>query len=247
MARKDRDAKRIKEAIVLLERYLQLCKNEHEMFFLGIQKRPPEAKIRDLKHMLRDLEEMNIQNTAMQFQVRRLRGRFNTYSTLWIRTTKQIEEGTYHRQRYMADARDKARQAKKQQADAVDVKAQIRALIRGEATPTPEMPEAPDATATVRDLPVGPSMDLPGRRTAPAARPKPAGRSGHSIGSKGLLDEYNNVRASTGGKGNVSADQLQQVLRRHEAAIKKKTGAREVRFRVVDEGGKPKIKAIAVK
>ncbi len=238
MARKDRDAKRIKEAINLLERYLQLCKNEHEMFFLGIQKRPPESKIRDLKRMLRDLEEMNIQNTAMQFQVRRLRGRFNTYNTLWVRTTKQIEEGTYRRQRFMADRRDKAKEAAKNEADAKDVKAQIRALIRGEES---------DQTATVRDVPTAPSMDLPGRRKSPGTTARSRTVDGHSIGSKGLLDEYNSVRARTGGRGNVSADQLQQVLRRHEAAIKKKTGAREVRFRVVDEGGKPKIKAIPVK
>lgn len=244
MASKDRDAKRIKEAITLLERYMQLCKNEHEMFFLGINKRPPDAKIRDLKRMLRDLEEMNVQNTAMQFQVRRLRGRFNTYNTLWVRTTKQIEEGTYHRQRYMADAREKTRAAQRQKAEAVDVKAQIRALIRGESTAEAEPAET---TETVRDLPAGPSMDLPGRRSVAPSRPAPTQRTGHSIGSKGLLDEYNSVRSQTGGKGNVSADQLQQVLRRHEAAIKKKTGAREVRFRVVDEGGKPKIKAIAVK
>ncbi len=113
-----------------------------------------------------------------------------------------------------------------------------RALIRGEES---------DQTATVRDVPTAPSMDLPGRRKSPGTTARSRTVDGHSIGSKGLLDEYNSVRARTGGRGNVSADQLQQVLRRHEAAIKKKTGAREVRFRVVDEGGKPKIKAIPVK
>jgi hypothetical protein len=240
LARKDRGSKRIKEAIDLLEKYLQLCKNEHEMYFLGITRRPPEAKVRDLKRMLRELEDTQVNNTAMMFQIRRLRGRFNTYNTMWTRTIKQIEEGTYHRQRYMADKR--AATQKKAHTNNVDVKEQIRSLIRGDAPP--EQNEA-DETATVRDMPTTPSMDLPGRKK-PAAAAKPR-RGGHSIGSAGLLDEYNSVRASTGGKGRVSADQLQAVLRRHEAAIKKKTGAREVRFRVVDENGKPKIKAIPVK
>jgi hypothetical protein len=236
LARIDRDSRRIQEAIELLESYLQLCKNEHEMYFLGITRRPPESKVRDLKRMLRDLEETSITNTAMQFQVRRLRGRFNSYNTLWTRTVKQIEEGTYHRQRFMADARDKAKKAQAPPADAADVKAQIRALIRG---------EEPDATATVRDVPTVSDRDGASRR--PSAEAPPAAPAGHSLGSRGLLDEYNSVRAQTGGKGRVSSDQLEQVLKKQEAAIKAKTGAREVRFRVVDEGGKPKIKAILVK
>ncbi len=235
----DRDSKRIKEAISLLETFLQVVKNEHEMFFLGITRRPPEAKVRDLKRMVRDLEETTITNTAMQFQVRRLRARFNSYSTLWTRTVKQIEEGTYHRQRYMADAREKARQGKPPTADTGDVKAQIRALIRGDDPPED------DGTATVRDEPTVP--DAAGRRKPAAAKGSGSGAAGHTIGSRSLLDEYNGVRARTGGKGQVSSDQLSQVLKRQEAAIKQKTGAREVRFRVVAEDGKPKIKAILVK
>lgn len=237
MARKDRDAKRTKEAIDLLEKYLQIVKNEHEMYFLGIMKRPPDSKIRDIKRMVRDLEESQINNTAMQFQVRRLRAKFNTYNTMWARVCKQIEEGTYKRQRFMADLREKGRA--QQAEDAKAVKDQIKALIRGDD------PEDADQTATVRDIPTAPSMDLPGRRGRPQARA--SGKGGHSIGSDNLLKEYNSVRANTGGQGRVSGAQLEQVLRRHEAAIKKKTGAREVRFRVVEEGGKPKIKAIPVK
>ena len=76
------------------------------MYFLGIQSRPPTHKVRDLKRMLREFEEMGVQNTANQFQIRRLRGKFNTYNTLWNRTIKQIEEGTYRRQRFLAKTRN---------------------------------------------------------------------------------------------------------------------------------------------
>ena len=241
MAKRDRDAKRVKEAIELVDRAIMLLKNEHEMFFLGIAKKPPDSKVRDLKRSIRDLEELRVQNTAAQFQVRRLRAKFNTYFTYWSRTIKQIEEGTYRRQRIVADRRASQRPTG---PSADELKNQIRALIRGDE-------DDEDSTRTHDDLePARPTMGRAERKAAQGSTGRSetvAQRRGHSVGSEGLLAEYNEVRRSLGGSGSVDSKQLQQVLEKHAAAIKAKTGAREVRFRVVAEDGKPRVKAIPVK
>ncbi len=177
-----------------------LLKNEHEMFFLGISKKPPDTKIRDLKRSIRDLEELRIQNTAAQFQVRRLRAKFNTYNTYWSRTIKQIEEGTYRRQRIVADRRATERPAG---PSAEDLKNQIRSLIRGEAEPEPKAEAGEPAGRTARDK----------ARAAAGRGEGVAQRRGHKVGSDSLLAEYNDVRRSLGGRGSVDSKQLKQRVR----------------------------------
>jgi hypothetical protein len=52
-------------------------------------------------------------NTALRFRLNQLVARMNTYETYWMRISRRIEDGTYHRDVYMARYRNKA---KKEQA-----------------------------------------------------------------------------------------------------------------------------------
>lgn len=235
MARKDREAKRVKELIDNFDQLLTISKNEHEMFFLGIQTRPPTQKVKDLKRLMREFEEMPLQNTAARFQVRRLRAKFNTYNTLWSRTIKQIEEGTYRRQRFMAKLRQPNANAV---ADAARVKEEIRSLLRGEE------PDLAERTISAEDG-IQAATELTARRKRrPAVG---AAARGHAIDSPDLMKEYMAARVQVGKSGRIDGDQLRSVLRKQAEAIKARYGVSDVRFRVVAEEGKAKVKAIPVK
>lgn len=246
MAGRNRDRRKIEQALELLQSFLQITKTEYEMYFMGIQRKPPKDKHRQLKRMFREMTEMGIQNTAQRFKLKVVRARYNSLSLLWNRTCKQIEEGTYTKHRIMADKRDKARADGKTEdkvQEARRVKDEIRALIRGDDV------SEEDSTATTRMAPAQEESPSPAAGPAQPAprRPAPARRGGHQVGSRELVDEFASVRKELGLDGRVNARALEARLRKHEEIVKARTGCREVRFRVVAEDGKPRLKAIPVK
>ena len=63
-----------------------------------------------------------------------------------------------------------------------------------------------------------------------------------------LYDAYVSAREATGqGVKGVTREKLEALLTKQEAAIREKYGARKVRFKVVVEQGKAKLKATAVR
>jgi hypothetical protein len=267
LARLDRESKSIEERLDQFEKLAQLTKTEFEMYFMGILKRAPNEKKIELDRILREISETPIQNTGLQFRARVLRSRYNTMAMVWHRTSKQIEAGTYKGHRVMAAVRE-AERAKKPKADPSTVREQIRALQRGEAPP-PEpkhaalaaagKPEAqgpataPGATSARAERPgppaAPPASPPPSAARAASAAPAASASSGgiHVVGSPELVREFAAVRQRLGEQGKVDGGVLEAQLRKHAENIKKQLGVREVRFRVVEEGGKARVKAVPVK
>ena len=239
MARIDRDSRQIKETLDLLRQFLQQTKTEYDMYFMGINKVPPNDKDRELRRMFRELQDTVINNTALRFQLKTLRARYNSLRMFWLRTCKQIEEGTYRKHRVMAGLRKEQNQGG--QVDAQNVRDQIRALARGEDLPD----SAKEQTVMVEAVNV--DSDSGGKQRRRPARPRGVGHQAHDVGSDALVREYASMRAKLGLKGRVDGEKLEKKLRAHAEKLKKQYGVRDVRFRVEAEGGKAKLKAIPVK
>jgi hypothetical protein len=237
LARIDRDSRKIKETIDLLRQFIQLTKTEYDMYFMGIHRTPPVDKEREVKRLFRELQDTVINNTSLRFQFKTLRARYNTMRMYWLRTCRQIEEGTYRKHRVMANLRQDRN--KGGQGDVATVRAQIKALARGEEVPA----DAVEKTVWMESL----KESDDGPKRARPARPRGTGHRAHDIGSPDLLREYASVRAKLGLKGKVDSAKLEKKLRAHADKLKKQYGVREVRFRVEAEGGKAKLKAIPVK
>ena len=82
--------------------------------------------------------------------------------------------------------------------------------------------------------------------------PKPlavaAGRDETTAGGTDLFEAYRSARRSCGEDvAGLSRAKLDQLVEKQRAAIQQKYGCQEVRFRVVVEGGKTKLKATPVK
>lgn len=84
----------------------------------------------------------------------------------------------------------------------------------------------------------------PGRPSKPGA----AARDETTAGGTDLFEAYCNARRQCGDDpAGLSRDKLDQLVAQQRAAIQKKFGCDEVRFRVVVEAGKAKLKATPVK
>ncbi len=78
-------------------------------------------------------------------------------------------------------------------------------------------------------------------------RQKQAAVNDRGPSEKDFFDAYVSARKSAGqGVDGLTPDKLRQVLSKQEKAIREKTGCDRVRFRVVVENGKAKVKATAL-
>lgn len=100
-----------------LEQRLQRLRALYEQYFMGIERVPPNGERREVVRMVFQLEQTHIRNTALRFRQRSLTQRFNSYKSYWNRVSKQIEEGTYKRDRQRADRNDERRAGAAQQSD----------------------------------------------------------------------------------------------------------------------------------
>ncbi len=81
-----------------------------EMYFQGIERRPPNLERDAIKRRIQNLRRMQLRNTALKFRINQLVAKMTTYESYWDRTLKQIEEGTYRRDVFKAKHRSKARE-----------------------------------------------------------------------------------------------------------------------------------------
>ena len=89
----------------------------YEKYFLGIDRRPPDAQRRQVSETMRVLKTTTVKNTALKFRIQTLFAKLISFERMWDRTLREIEEGTYKRDVYKAKLRD-ARRGKGEQKPA---------------------------------------------------------------------------------------------------------------------------------
>lgn len=84
---------------------IKKLKIEYDRYFLGLDRMEP-AKSRDAvkKDLRRLVTETNNNNTARRFRLQSLQATLLTHEVYWDRTARQIEEGTYKRDKLRAKA-----------------------------------------------------------------------------------------------------------------------------------------------
>ncbi|TXD35803.1 hypothetical protein FRC98_14090 [Lujinxingia vulgaris] len=100
-----------------LERQIDRLRVLYERYFNGVDRRPPSHQRQEVVRLSFELEHTFINNTAQKFRLRALVQRFQTFKTYWDRTLRQIEEGTYKRDRNKAERRQERRQAREARDD----------------------------------------------------------------------------------------------------------------------------------
>src|SRR2546429_8590673 len=77
----------------------------YEKFFLGIDRRPPDAQRRQVSEKMRLLKTTQVKNTALKFRIHTMFAKLISFERMWDRTLREIEEGTYKRDVFKAKLR----------------------------------------------------------------------------------------------------------------------------------------------
>ncbi|MEM1347294.1 MAG: MXAN_5187 C-terminal domain-containing protein [Myxococcota bacterium] len=113
MAKNDLSPKEIEFALNELEAQIKALRVAYDQYFMGVDRRPPELKHKDVVRMMHTLEHRTfIRQTALKFRLRSLSQRFNTYNSYWNRIMRQIEAGTYVRDVQRGKRREQRRAAR---------------------------------------------------------------------------------------------------------------------------------------
>ncbi len=96
-----------KEDLDALEHNIQALKTAYDMYFQGFEKRPPDKLREDTERMVRHFATIQVPNTGLRYRANSLVQRMTSYRQMWDRILRQIEEGTYKRDIYRANLKQK--------------------------------------------------------------------------------------------------------------------------------------------
>ena len=109
MGQMSQEAKDLARAIHDLEKRMDRLRNLFEMYFQGVERMPPIIERDNVKRLIAEFRRNPSRSTALRFRVEQLIARMNTYDSYWNRLLKQIEEGTFSKNLFMARFRNQRR------------------------------------------------------------------------------------------------------------------------------------------
>jgi hypothetical protein len=92
--------------LVSVETLLDGLRIKYEQYFAGILQREPLSEHQQLIREFRGLHKAPAKSSALNFHLRSIESRYQSYNTYWQRILKEREEGTYKRDIFKADLRD---------------------------------------------------------------------------------------------------------------------------------------------
>lgn len=212
-----------------VEALMNAVKIEYELYFLQQSRIAPSHKDKQLGAKVRELDRHFTTNTQLKFKRNALRSRYGALRTQWDRIMGQIEAGTYHRHRVVADRHEAHRMAQEARMRAA------KEASQGDAAPPAEEP-------------VGASPAAAAREAAGAKRRIKLPKGVYSEGSSKLYKAFAAARQETGeGTSGMDERKLKMALKQHAKAVKARTGVKHVAFRVAVEDGKTRVKVIPIR
>lgn len=99
--------RRLSEELDQLEAKIAEVRVLYEQYFVDILPLPPDKLNKEVVMLIRQMLKAPFKNSADKFRLRTLVSRYQTYHTYWTRVQKQREEGTYMKDVFKADLREK--------------------------------------------------------------------------------------------------------------------------------------------
>jgi FtsZ-binding cell division protein ZapB len=222
-AQKQKDA--IADECTALEVEVEELKVRYEMYFLGVEKREPNKTRDDLKKKVLRIKEAFTRNAALRFRLQSLHARFLAYERMWLRSAREKEEGTYHRDVFKAKMH-------------IELRARREREAQGEAaaaTPPPAPAKAPAGAQ-------------PKAAAAAAPRQPAAAAPGGGVADRQLRDLYTQYISAKKQCGEdvsrLTFDAVAKSVQRQVPEILTRYNAKSVEFKVVVKDGKATLKAV---
>jgi hypothetical protein len=245
-----------------LEKQAESIRRDFDQFFLGLSKRPPTTAEAQLAGLFRKMKEEELRewNTQDRFRFNQIHARFVSLERVWARTMKQIEDGTYKRDKFkVAQMRRRDAAAGHAAAStpsvvddlAVDIDIDIDIgfdddeVVRPAPPPKSE-PKAPPPAPRPAPRPAAPVpvAAVPVAAAAPSSVPMSAlgGLSEQKL--QHLHKVYIDAKRKTGEQSRLSLDDLRIQVAKQVHMQQQKHGVQQVDFKVVLKDGKAMLKAI---
>ena len=90
-----------------LEAKIAELRIQYEQYFVDVLPQPPDQLHAEVVRSIKSLLKAPFKNSATRFRLRTLIQRYQTYNTYWEKVKKQREEGTYFRDIFKAEMREK--------------------------------------------------------------------------------------------------------------------------------------------
>jgi len=88
----------------------------YEQHFVDILPYPPDKERKEVEKMIRGLLRKPFKNSQTRFRLRHVIHRYQSYKTYWERVNKQREDGTYFKDVFRAEVRERMREEAKEEA-----------------------------------------------------------------------------------------------------------------------------------
>ena len=216
----NRDKHEIDEELNELEINLKRLRIEYEQFFRGAMRREPSVLLGKVQKAIALFMSDPPRNSALKFRFNSLNARFQSQRQLWGRTMREMEAGTYKGHQFKLKLAAQEQEEEMRQLSELEREEQALAARREKAAASPPSPTAPEPGA-----------------------PRPGARRG------GALDQLHqalvSARGRTGEAGqSLTRERLAAVVKQQTEAIRAKRGSdAKVKFKVVIENNKAKLKA----
>jgi len=113
-----------------LEAELTELRLEYEQYFAGVIPLAPEKMHARIKHTMRRLRKAPFRNSALNYRLRAIEQRYQTFNNYWQRVLKQRDEGKYFKDVFKANLRERlAEQDARAQSDVGRAEHSMRALF----------------------------------------------------------------------------------------------------------------------
>lgn len=89
----------LKELLDRIEADIAEVKRQYDLFFQGVRRQEPAETRREVEETVRRMGQRKITNSNDQFRFNNLQSRFYSFSNLWTRTVRDLEEGRLVRDR----------------------------------------------------------------------------------------------------------------------------------------------------
>jgi hypothetical protein len=83
----------LKETLDQIEAEIADVKRQYDLFFQGIRRSEPSDKRKEVEETIRRMGQRKIVNTNDQFRFNNLQTRFYSFTNLWVRMVRDLEEG----------------------------------------------------------------------------------------------------------------------------------------------------------
>ena len=97
----------VRGELAQLDSMISDLKVQFEQYFSGLAPFPPDKLQAQVKRTIRTLLSAPFKNSEMSFRLRTLENRYQTYNTYFERVLRQREEGSYKRDVFKADIRER--------------------------------------------------------------------------------------------------------------------------------------------